>query len=99
MFFRILDIQRIHAIKDMLPQNIGYGHIKFIIAMLEITYGVTKDPSPNLPASSEELPSVCVGTFSDVSLTTAQDVCVEFVINSAGIYLFKVNNGKTIKTS
>ena len=99
MFFHILDIQRIHAIKDMLPQNIGYGHIKFIIAMLEITYGVTKDPSPNLPASSEELPSVYVGTFSDVSLTTAQDVCVEFVINSAGIYLFKVNNGKTIKTS
>ena len=82
----------------MLPQNIGYGHITFIIAMLEITYGVTKDPPPNLSASSEELPSICVGTFSDVLLATTQDVCVEFVIKSAGIYLIKVNYGNTRKT-
>ena len=97
MFFRILDIQCIHTIKDMLPQNIGYGHIQFIIAMLEITYGVAKDPSPNLSTSSEELPSICIGTFSDVSLATTQDVCVEFVTKSAGIYLFKVNYGNTKK--
>ena len=97
MFFRILDIQRIHTIKDMLPQNIGYGHIQFIIAMLEITYGVAKDPSPNLSTSSEDLPSICIGTFSDVSLATTQDVCVEFVTKSAGIYLFKVNYGNTKK--
>ncbi|XP_012558515.2 bifunctional 3'-5' exonuclease/ATP-dependent helicase WRN isoform X1 [Hydra vulgaris] len=35
------DIRRLHPIKDMLPVDIGYGKIRFIITMLEITYGVT----------------------------------------------------------
>ena len=40
------DIQRIRPIKEMLPINIGYGHLKLVITMLEITYGVTNDPPP-----------------------------------------------------
>ena len=30
----------------MLPINIGYGHLKLVITMLEITYGGTNDPLP-----------------------------------------------------
>ena len=42
----IPDIQRIRPIKEMLPVSIGYGHLKLVITMLEITYGVTNDPRP-----------------------------------------------------
>jgi len=37
------DVQRVRQIKDMLPSSIGYGKIRFIITMIEITYGITKD--------------------------------------------------------
>lgn len=40
------DIRRIRPIKDMLPVSVGFGILKFVLIMLEITYGVTNDPPP-----------------------------------------------------
>jgi len=35
-----LDVGHLRPIKDKLPSNIGFGKVKFVIAMLEIHYGL-----------------------------------------------------------
>ena len=50
--FLFPDIGRLRPIKDKLPASIGFGKLKFAIAMLEVHFGV-RGESPPVPLSEE----------------------------------------------
>lgn len=44
-----LDISQLRPIKDKLPASIGFGKLKFVLAMLEVHFGVEGENPPQPP--------------------------------------------------
>lgn len=51
------DISKLPAIKDRLPAHVSYGHIKLVLAILELSYGSATCSTPAGPKSQRSLAS------------------------------------------
>ena len=69
-----LDISKLSAIKDRLHSNVSYGHIKLVIAILELSCGAAKS---TVPAGYNQRPTtgnapVASSCFAPTSQETAR---------------------------
>lgn len=57
LFLSFPDISKLSAIKDRLPPHVSYGHIKLVIAILELSCGAFSQGTPAKPQSERSFKS------------------------------------------
>ena len=57
MWVSFPDISKLSAIKDRLPPHVSYGHIKLVIAILELSCGAFSQGTPAEPQSQRSFKS------------------------------------------
>ena len=55
--FFFLDISKLSVIKERLPDHVSYGHIKLVIAILELSLGVATFSGSDYPPSQSSFTS------------------------------------------
>lgn len=78
-------------IKEKLPLDIGYGKLKFVLAMLEVTFGIKGESPGDVNANTSTIPAFIRSSSTPNSQSVCYVITLLFVIIKSLVHTGKIS--------